>query len=1050
MTTTISPASIWLEALNVEERVAWLRAGCRLPQRSADPRTAWRISKWRDTFGKNVTRFETALQAAGISCAEFEAALGLKVDAALDVGGDPPQWIEDLEAICLHWPARTGNAAHVRGFVVRGMDALRDAIADTGSSQLQGIADGVWSQLDDELTHALSWMCLKSLVLEVNASRLLGTLIGDTPQERHRQFLDRIATPEGARRFYSMYPVLARKLAATTERWADAVAECVGRVSRDRRALEEAFGGGQTLGALSSISGPAGDVHANHRAVRVVTFESGVRVVYKPRPIELDRHFQELLCWLNDRGWQPAFRARQQLPRGEYGWNEYVQKSDCSDSEMVRRFYERQGGLLALTFLLSGIDFHSENVVASGEHPFLIDVETLFRAPFATTTSRSEISPPEARTVVGVGLLPRLQMATAESPGVDLSGIGGRGGQTVHWPFESVSQVGTDEMRVTKEHGVLREYENRPTRDGAPVDPLVYEGEVVAGFTRMYDLVMTYRDEFICRNGPVLQFAHDPMRVIVRPTRLYASLLGDALHPDVTRSALDQDRLFDSLWRVSDLPSLASIVRAEQRDLRNGDIPLFTGRVDSTSISTSAGDRVDDVFACSGLEVVADRVRKMSSGDRARQAWHIRSAYQIAKGRPALASRRPYDRSPLRTRCLAIATAIGKRLVELAFDQTGGTTWSTVQPSGPHGWRIANVSDDVYSGRSGIVLFLAYLAKETRDPEIEQLSRTVAWTIARHTEEPGVSGVGGYNGASGVVYALAHLGFMWRDPELVQRATRLAGALLAQMEADNAYDVVAGAAGGVLALLACEEVLSSANVIPIVTAAGDRLVHAAVSLKRGCGWLVKSQDRPLTGFAHGAAGIGYALAKLAARVGSARYGDYARGAFEYERDVFSQSEQNWPDFRKDVTTPSDVAGHSYGSAWCNGAAGIGLSRLLAADCFDDEDMRPEIRIAVRTTLAHGTSWNHSLCHGEFGNLEFLRLGAAALDDPWMAQEVARREIAAVDAVEAKGPLCGSDRDITPEIPGLMTGLAGIGYGLLQIACPSMPSMLSLSPPLRDC
>lgn len=581
MTTIASEESIWLEALDLEERLALMQSRGSFTQPSADARTTWRVSKWRDTFGKATSHLEKALHAAGMSVEEFEAAIALDVSTLQRVDREPPKLAGKLEAICHQWPTRTDKSSHVRGFVMRGRDRLRDAIGLDGTSR-QRIADRVWSQLDDELTRALSMLCLKTFVLEMNASRVLGTLIGDTPQERYQHFIDSIDTPAGAKRFYSRYPVLARRLTVASEAWADALADCIGRVCRDQRTLDEVFGGGDTLGPLTSISGAAGDLHANHRAVRVLTFESGVSVVYKPRPIDIDRHFQELLCWLNERGWNPAFRARQSLPRGDYGWSEYVRKGDCSDPQMVHRFYERHGGLLAVMFLLAGNDCHSENVVAAGEHPFLIDVETLFRAPFTTTTARSNIGSVESRTVIGVGLLPQLQLATSESPGVDLSGIGGRGGQNIRWPSEMISLSGTDEMRVSKDHGVLREFENRPTLDGTPVDPYAFDNDVVAGFLRMYDLVMNYRNELTGSDGPLLRFTHDAVRVILRPTRLYGSLLADALHPDVVQSGLDQDRLFDSLWKVSEhLPCVASIVRAEQRDLRNGDIPLFTGRVES-------------------------------------------------------------------------------------------------------------------------------------------------------------------------------------------------------------------------------------------------------------------------------------------------------------------------------------------------------------------------------------------------------------------------------------------------------------------------------------
>jgi type 2 lantibiotic biosynthesis protein LanM len=1038
MTATISDTSAWLEALDIQERVAWVRAGYPSEQLVQDSRTAWRVSKWRAMFRNAPTQLETAVQVAGMTFKEFEDAISTRFAELSPPDRNVPGWVRDLEATCSRW---SGDASAVRGFVVRGIERLRDGIAREGSVQLPILSDAVASQLENELTRTLSSMCLKTFVLELNAARLLGTLVGSTPQERYRYFVDSIGAPSGARRFYSTYPVLARKLGTTADGWADALAECIRRLCHDRRALDESFGAGQALGSLASVSGAAGDTHANHRTVRILTFESGIRVVYKPRPLDLDRHFHELLCWLNDRGWDPEFRPRRSLLRGNYGWSEYVRSDDCSTPDMVRRFYQRHGGLLAVTFLLSANDFHHENVVASGEHPCLVDVETLFRAPLTSTAPPPAVTGPETRTVIAVGLLPHLQMATAESKGFDISGIGGRGGQRLSLPLNNISQSGTDEMCFLKEHIELRECENRPTLDGTAVDPLAYCDEVVSGFGRMYDLIMTCRNEFMRSDGPLLRFADDPVRVIVRPTRTYGTLLQDALHPDVVQSGLDQSRLFDSLWSFGDVPP--SVVRAEQRDLRNGDVPLFTSRANSTSISASDGERIDAVLARSGLSLVTDRVSQMNSDDKARQIWHIRSAYQIGNGRPTRSARPRNEPVALRTKAVAIATNIGSKLAQLAFDASADPVWSTVRPVGTQSWRITNVSDDLYSGRGGIVLFLAHLARETGDADLQQLCKNVARTLGRDLRERGVEGVGGYTGTSGTVYVLAHLGAMWRDVELVERATALTRTLLPQMESDRVYDVLGGSAGSILALLACEEILSGVDVIPIVVAAGDRLLQSAVPQEPGCGWLV--HDRPLTGFAHGVAGIGCALARLAGRVGDARYADCARRAFDYERSVFSESQQNWPDFRKD--TEATVGGPGYGATWCNGAAGIGLSRAFAARWLDGDDMWPEVRIAVRTTLALGDLPNHSLCHGELGNLECLSLAAGSLGDSRLINEVARRQVAAVDSIDQKGVVCGSDTDVALETPGLMAGLAGVGYGLLRIASPSsVPCVLSLEGP----
>ena len=53
-------------------------------------------------------------------------------------------------------------------------------------------------------------------------------------------------------------------------------------------------------------------------------------------------------------------------------------------------------------------------------------------------------------------------------------------------------------------------------------------------------------------------------------------------------------------------------------------------------------------------------------------------------------------------------------------------------------------------------------------------------------------------------------------------------------------------------------------------------------------------------------------------------------------------------------------------------------------------------------------------------------------------------VSVLDSVQRVGPTCGTPRGI--ESPGLLTGLAGIGYGLLRAGFPGdVPSVLLLEP-----
>ena len=102
-------------------------------------------------------------------------------------------------------------------------------------------------------------------------------------------------------------------------------------------------------------------------------------------------------------------------------------------------------------------------------------------------------------------------------------------------------------------------------------------------------------------------------------------------------------------------------------------------------------------------------------------------------------------------------------------------------------------------------------------------------------------------------------------------------------------------------------------------------------------------------------------------------------------------------------------------------------------------------MALKTTLAEGFDQNHSLCHGDLGNLELLLQASLILVDPRWQTEVDRLAAMILECIERHGWRCGLPLGV--ESPGLMTGLAGIGYGLLRLAEPArVPSVLVLAPP----
>ena len=264
------------------------------------------------------------------------------------------------------------------------------------------------------------------------------------------------------------------------------------------------------------------------------------------------------------------------------------------------------------------------------------------------------------------------------------------------------------------------------------------------------------------------------------------------------------------------------------------------------------------------------------------------------------------------------------------------------------------------------------------------------------------------------------------------------------MEADESLDLISGSAGGVAALLALHRHRPSPAVLDAAVRCGERLLAAAVVDGRGHAWAgTATSTLPLTGFSHGTAGIAWGLARLARASGDERFSAAARGALRYERSWFCPERDNWPDLRESRET---AHGRAFLHAWCHGAPGIGLGRLAMLPYLEDPEILPEIRAAVRSTLAEGFGGNQSLCHGDLGNLELIREAGRALGDEWLQEEAGRLAARILARIESEGPHCGTSA--RSESLGLMVGLAGIGYGLLRAAWPEcVPSVLLLETPV---
>jgi type 2 lantibiotic biosynthesis protein LanM len=1031
---------------------------------AADEAAGRRLRRWRqqEPFGDRAV-WDARLRADGIDEATLRQLLAEPADAlarrlatpewaawtapdpAADAGGPPA-------------PVPTG-AGEPEPFFARAARPLLDTAYARLQSTLVELAASHPATISpqplvDQLFPVLTWrfhaMLIRTLTLELHLARLEGHL-PDGPEQRFGAFLSQLDDPCRRERLIADYPVLGRQLWLAAEQWVANGVRMAERIVADHDLIARHFAGGRPIGPACQIRPGAGDRHQGGQSVAIVGFDSGLALVYKPRSMAIDAHFVQLLEWLNAAGLSLPLRAPACLDRGGYGWAELITPRLCEDQDGVRRFYRRQGSLLGLLELLRANDVHAENLIAAGEHPIVVDLETLLQPQLpleeaGATTAERRAEAAALTSVLQVGLLPTLAWPTRDGHAVDISGLGNRPGQQTPMGVPVLADIGTDAMRVRLQRLQMDLPDHRPVPKDTEVNLIDYADDLTAGYAEMHELCRRRRDELLADDGPLARFRGDRVRVVLRSTVVYATVLATSFHPDVLRDGLERDRHFDFLWRrVADTPAMAAVVPAERRDLWRGDVPIFTGRADSPSLFDSDGQPVAGLVGTSGLDLVrtdlATRDDHHLSGQLALIRGSLAAAAINATGDVVSPSYRlpQVDTGASVDELVAAAEAIGAALASQAYVADGSAQWLGLSSNGGRDWGLGPLGPDLFNGLLGVALFLAELGGMSSVRRHTDLARQAVVTVrSQLARDPQVSPAG-MAGLPGIVYGLCRLAELLDDRSLLDRAVAVAADLRGSTGDDHQYDIVSGSAGTIAAMRILHAMRPDSPAVEVIAAAADRLRTTVQSFPAGCGWLPASiQERglasvPLAGFGHGNAGIAWALAHAAAVLGQDSYAELARDAVAYEGSLFDPVRGVWRDMRR-PDQPVEIC------AWCHGAVGIGLARLDSPG----SNLGHDIDAALAAARSDGFGVSHCLCHGDTGAVDLFLTASRVLGRPRLRDEANLRAAQILASIRADGEVCGVP--FGSPTPSLMVGLAGIGYGLLRVAAPDrLPSVLLLEP-----
>jgi type 2 lantibiotic biosynthesis protein LanM len=789
-------------------------------------------------------------------------------------------------------------------------------------------------------------------------------------------------------------------------------------------------------------------------------FAAGATLIYKPKMIAAETAYWNLLGWINRNAELPLFLTLLVVDCGAYGWVEEIQPRPCQDQREVEAYYCRAGMLLCLFYALEGTDCHSDNLIAAGEHPVLIDHETLFQPRIRYFGSPGEEGPLTLAgryfyedSVFRTGMLPRWEIRPS-GESYDTSGLGGTEVQLTHRRRKIWENINTDAMRLGSEPISLQPTGNVVVLNGEKVQAAPYVDQIAAGFEQMYRFLQARGAELPGPQGPLRNWRG--LRFVFRDTATYGSMLKRLWSPRCLRDGMDASielELFSRpLLYADERPFNWPILEDEHKSLLQMDIPIFHYAAEGDGLLLEGGGLIPQFFRESGFSRVQRRFGSLSEEDLERQLGFLRASFELQQGEVEMmgnpaseASEVPGEDDAGPDDFLAEALRIAQQIRHAAIPFHDGVSWNTLAYyAEAQRWQLEPMTPRFYDGLCGVALFLAAVHKRVGEPDFAALAGSALATVALEAVRPDyvrvlfTPGIGAGAGQSSVIYALVRASEFLGEEEWLHHAGRLAEMLDAEhITADRKFDLTSGAAGAAMALLALHRSARLPEALDKAVLCGQHLLQHRSASRQGLRAWKTLGEKMLTGFSHGAAGIAYALLMLYEATGENSFRDAALEAEAYETSVFMPEVSNWPDFRHAPTEK----GCSHRMSWCHGAPGIALSRLAALSILDTPQVRQDISHGLRATRLAGTQGFDTVCCGAMGRVEVLLVAAKVLGDPVYLQEAQKMASTVLRRSQPPGNYSLGWKK-APFLASFHQGMAGIGYEYLRLAAPaSLPSLL---------
>ncbi len=845
--------------------------------------------------------------------------------------------------------------------------------------------------------------------------------------------------------FYSQETELGRLVKQRVDYSVKAFREFLERFDHDCGVIRDQLG--IDVRSIDDVRFSAGDTHNSGKTVFQVQVNGGERFLYKPHATANDAILSHLLQWMNEGGrLRLPLRHVRTVSRENYGWQEFVPHKACQSKTEAENYMYRLGCLLFVSYLTCCNDLHMENIIAGGEYPFLVDLETMcvnqygFSGYGAASASSWDLF--LSRSVFFSLLLPANFQREKPGASLDMSGILA-GVSEKRQSDEKVYRLvngGTDQICYALQpmSDYRSSYSNIAVFDGQRLHAGDYQERIAEGFRDAYTFLMEEKEAYRSLVDGGL-FDDGVYRMVLRDTMLYGKYLLASYHPTYLK---DRRGVFQRLKGTGTYinPAHKGLVEMEIRQLLNDDIPYFYTTFQSLDLYGPDGECCVGFFEKSAREQILEKLDQLSEVDLYRQLYCICCAISRPKGKGQSLGVYPVPGELFVSSALAErANALTDWIVDLRehchridAKPDEAPTYFTILTSfqaNSVGLEQANL----YQGIGSALFELHYdrvrcgLSKDEALARMEKAGRIPDFPKTDESQPQGAIGL--FDGLGSYLYLYGLL-YLYSGQERYETYVKeLCDRIMAAGRAeDTQADVISGYAGVLIgAFRLLERLPSLTKLKELVAFCGEQLYQR---------WQQKRLPQ-MTGFAHGCAGFSTALLMAGKLIAKEAFFDAGMDLVRQEDACYDAELGAWRIPGRDGVVMN---------AWCYGGPGLLVARTLSMRCARVEDMallEADRAIALELTKREvkRNLWLPILCHGLPGNLEVLRWYARETGEASVDAVVAEGDARLLEHIQKKGILCDFPANVLDI--SFMTGLSGLGYYLLKMTGSDFPSVLAL-------